>query len=65
MTITLAEFENFRQSVELMQQLRSIPLEIIEFYLENEHGYVVKRSGSDEEKTVIVRPSSPPAEGEG
>ena len=60
MTITLSEFEEFHKSVELMKYLRSIPLEIIEFYLENEHGYIVKRSESDEEKTVIVRPACPP-----
>lgn len=65
MTITLAEFEEFHKSVELMKYLRSIPLEIIEFYLENEHGYIVKRSESDEEKTVIVRSSRPPEAREG
>ena len=65
MTITLAEFEEFHKSVELMKYLRSIPLKIIEFYLENEHGYIVKRSESDEEKTVIVRPSRPPEAREG
>lgn len=65
MTITLSEFEDFHKSVELMKYLRAIPLEIIEFYLENEHGYTVKRSESNGEKTVIVRPVRPLAEGEG
>ncbi len=65
MTITLAEFENFRQSVELMKQLRAIPLEIIEYYLQNEHGYVVKKADSNEEETVIVRPACPLDKGAG
>jgi hypothetical protein len=65
MTITLAEFEKFSKSIELLNKLRSIPLEIIEYYLENEHGYVVKKSESNEEKTVIVRPSRLPEDEEG
>lgn len=64
MTITLSEFEDFHKSVELMKYLRAIPLEIIEFYLENSAGYTVKRSKIDGEKTVMVRPIHPPAEGE-
>ena len=65
MTITVAESEDFHNTMKLIRELRSIPLEIIEFYLENERGYVVKKAGSNDEKTVIVRPSSPPGEGEG
>jgi len=65
MTITLAEFEEFHKSVELMKYLRSIPLEVIEFYLENEHGYVVKKADLNEEATVIVRPACPPEKGAG
>ncbi len=63
MPITLAEFEEFQKSVDSMKHLRSIPLEIIEFYLENEHGYIVRRSQSDEEKIVLVQPSRLPGEG--
>ncbi|MDS4042449.1 MAG: hypothetical protein RKP20_14890 [Candidatus Competibacter sp.] len=65
MTITVAESEDFHNAIKLISKLRSIPLEIIEFYLENEHGYVVKKAESNDEKTVIVRPFSPPAEREG
>ncbi len=65
MTITVAESEDFHNTMKLIRELRSIPLEIIEFYLENEHGYVVKKAESNDEKTVIVRPSRPPEEGEG
>lgn len=65
MTITLTEFEKFSKSIELLNELRSIPLEIIEYYLENEHGYVVKKSESSEEKTVVVRPSRLSEDGEG
>ncbi len=60
MTITLAEIEAFQKSVDAMKHLRAIPLEVIEFYLENEHGYVVRRPESSEEKTVISRPSDRP-----
>lgn len=63
MTITLAEFEEFHKSVELMKQLRVIPLEIIEYYLQNERGYVVKKADSNEEETVIVRPARQPDKG--
>ena len=65
MTITVAESEDFHNAMKLISRLRAIPLEIIEFYLESEHGYVVKKAESNDEKTVIVRPSSPPAEGKG
>ena len=65
MTITLAEFEKFSKSIELLNKLRSIPLEIIEYYLENEHGYVVKKSELSEEKTVVVRPFRLAEDGEG
>lgn len=51
MTITIAEFENFKKSMEFLAQLRSIPVELIKFYLENEHGYIVREPKSSKEKT--------------
>ncbi len=62
MSITLTEYEQFKKSVDLMNALRKIPLEIIEFYLENEHGYTVRSVGEECEKPEIVRPAGPSGE---
>ncbi len=51
MTITIAEYENIKKSMEFLAQLRSIPVELIKFYLENEHGYIVREPKSSKEKT--------------
>ncbi|MFO7640749.1 MAG: hypothetical protein R6X17_05650 [Candidatus Competibacteraceae bacterium] len=56
MTITIAELQRFKDSMIFMTQLRSMPIEVIEFYLENERGYLIKESGPDDEKPVIVQP---------
>lgn len=56
MTITVAELQRFKDSMVYLSQLRSIPLEIIEFYLENERGYIIEEFESGDEKTVIVQP---------
>ncbi len=56
MTITIAELQSFKDSMVYLSQLRSIPVEIIEFYLENERGYLIKESGPDDEKPMIVQP---------
>lgn len=47
MAITVAELESFKKSIELLTQLKSIPLEIIELYLEMEHGYIIKKPKID------------------
>ena len=39
MPLTIAEIEAFKNSVTFLNQLRAIPLPIIEFYLESECGY--------------------------
>ncbi len=57
MPITLAEYEQFKKSVDLMNALRKIPLEIIEFYLENEQGYTVKSAVDGLAKPEIIRPA--------
>lgn len=59
MPITLAEYEQFKKSVDLMNALRKIPLEIVEFYLENEHGYTVRTPGEERATPEIVRPAGP------
>ena len=56
MTITIAELQRFKDSMIFMTQLRSMPIEVIEFYLENERGYLIKAPESDDEKPVIVQP---------
>ncbi len=53
MTITVAELESFKKSIEFLTQLKSIPVEIIKFYLESEYGYIVTESMSGEEKTRV------------
>ena len=60
MTMTISELEGFKNSMVFLAQLRAIPLEIIEFYLENECGYLIRSSDSDEEKTIIIQPPSSP-----
>jgi hypothetical protein len=50
MTMTIAEFEKFKKSIDLLNQLRSIPLETIQFYLESEHGYIVQKPRTGEKK---------------
>ncbi len=47
MAITVAELESFKKSIELLTQLKSIPLELIELYLEMEHGYIIKKPKID------------------
>lgn len=56
MTITIAELQRFKDSMVYLNQLRSIPVEIIEFYLENERGYLVKEADSGDGKTVVIQP---------
>ncbi|MCB1826511.1 MAG: hypothetical protein KDJ54_18815 [Candidatus Competibacteraceae bacterium] len=56
MTITVTELQRFKDSMVYLSQLRSIPLEVIEFYLENERGYIIKESEPGDEKTVVVQP---------
>jgi hypothetical protein len=53
MAITVAELESFKKSIELLTQLKSIPLEIIELYLEMEHGYIIKKPKPNEEKVNL------------
>lgn len=60
MTITIAELQRFKDSMVYLSQLRSIPVEIIEFYLENERGYLIKAPESGEEKTVLLQPPASP-----
>lgn len=62
MTMTIAELQGFKNSMTFLAQLRAIPLQIIEFYLENECGYIIKGVRSDEEKIVMIPPSCPPNE---
>ena len=56
MTITIAELQRFKDSMIFMTQLRSMPIEVIEFYLENERGYLVKEADSGDGKTVVIQP---------
>ncbi len=56
MTITIAELQRFKNSMVYLSQLRSIPVEIIEFYLENERGYLVKESDAGDGKTIVIQP---------
>ena len=56
MTMTITELQRFKDSMIFMTQLRSMPIEVIEFYLENERGYLIKEPESEGEKTVIVQP---------
>lgn len=60
MTMTISELEGFKNSMAFLAQLRAIPLELIEFYLENESGYFVRESDQDEEKPIIIQPPSSP-----
>jgi hypothetical protein len=60
MTITIAELQRFKDSMIFMTQLRSMPIEIIEFYLENERGYLIKAPESGEGKTVLLQPPASP-----
>jgi hypothetical protein len=53
MAITVAELESFKKSIELLTQLKSIPLEIIELYLQMEHGYIIKKPELNEEKIKV------------
>jgi hypothetical protein len=53
MAITVAELESFKKSIELLTQLKSIPLEIIELYLQMEHGYIIKKPKFNEEKANL------------
>ncbi|CDH45820.1 MAG: hypothetical protein IPL59_03445 [Candidatus Competibacteraceae bacterium] len=53
MAITVAELESFKKSIELLTQLKSIPLEVIELYLEIEHGYIIKKPKLNEEKIKV------------
>ncbi|QQS55216.1 MAG: hypothetical protein IPM89_05235 [Candidatus Competibacteraceae bacterium] len=55
MTITIAELENFKNSVVFLNQLRSMPLEVIEFHLENEYGYIIDKSSSIAKKTAAIQ----------
>ncbi|HRF43304.1 MAG TPA: hypothetical protein PLD30_03555 [Candidatus Competibacteraceae bacterium] len=44
MTMTIAELVKFQKPMTFLTQLRAIPLPVIEFYLENEHGYILEES---------------------
>jgi hypothetical protein len=59
MTITIAELKSFKNSMTFLAQLRAMPVEIIEFYMENECGYIIRKAEDDPEKTVMIQP--PPA----
>ena len=49
MAITVSELESFKKSIEILTQLKSIPLELIELYLQIEHGYIIKKPKISEE----------------